>query len=87
MLAFSQVVEAVVGVADLGELQSTHLIAPLQSRNMKKLAAQATQRWVVHEEWVTCSAKVGRLLAEKDYGRRGSVPTLRGKTISYDAAL
>lgn len=80
-------IDEVVGVADLDDLQITHLIAPPRSRNMKKLAAQATQRWVVHDEWITCSVKLGRLLPEKDYGARGSAPTLRGKTISYDTAL
>ena len=82
-----QVLEDVVGVNDLDELKITHLVAPQRSRNMKKLAAQATQRWVVHEEWVTSSAKAGRLLAEAEYGRRVSAPTLRGKTIAYNTAL
>ena len=82
-----QVIEEVVGVNDLDKLQITHLIAPERSRNMKKLAAQATQRWVVNEKWITCSAKAGQLLPEEDYGSRGSAPTLRGKTISYEEAL
>ena len=82
-----QVAEEVVGVAELDELNITHLVAPLRARNMKKLAAQATQRWVVHEGWITSSAKAGRLLPEEEYGRRISEPTLRGKTFSYNAAL
>ena len=80
-------IEEVVGVADLDELHITHLVAPRKSRNMKKLAAQATQRWVIDEQWIKCSAKLGRLLPEEDYGTRGNAPTLRGKTFSYDAAL
>ena len=50
-------IEEVSDVTDLESSGITHLIAPPRSRNMKKLAAQATQRFVLSEQWVTDSAK------------------------------
>ena len=52
-----QVIEEVSDVTDLESSGITHLIAPPRSRNMKKLAAQATQRFVLSEQWVADSAE------------------------------
>jgi hypothetical protein len=44
----------VLSVEDLGRANVTHVIAPLASRNMKKVAAIASGLWVCQQPLVTC---------------------------------
>ena len=74
-------------VSDIQKRKVTHLIAPSQSRNMKKLAAQATQRWVLSDSWVTACTAAGKLLPEQKYGARGSAPTIAGRSFEMESAF